>query len=120
MKEYDYDTLIFPEGMSEEEQTNFKAYFRWQAKQNSRLCVIYNPDCGCKVDQFFTLDRFPMSKKIHNKCSVCLKYCLSEITDPILFHCLIRKEDYTLEELKKAFVLDSDQKFLIEAYQNQA
>jgi hypothetical protein len=118
MEEYDYDKLVFPQGMSEHDQEGWKHYFRQQFKQRSRLCVIYNPNCGCVVDQLVVLDRFPMSEKIISKCPVCDKGCLMEISDPIIFHCPIRKEDYSLDDLKKMNVTDSDQKPYIEAYQD--
>jgi hypothetical protein len=117
MEEYDYDKIIFPEGISEHDQEGLKNYFRQQFKERSRLCVIYNPDCKCNVDQFVVLDRFPMSEKILCMCPVCDKGCLMEISDPIIFHCPIRKEDYTLDDLKNMHVKESDQKPYIDAYQ---
>lgn len=117
MKEYDYDKIIWPEGISDEQKENMIASFRRDFKERSKLCVIYNPDCGCNIDQFVVLDRFPMSKKIMARCPVCEKVCLMEISDPIIFHCPVRKEDYSLDDLKQMYVTDSDQKPYIDAYQ---
>lgn len=100
MQPYDYDNLLLPVGMEEKE----------------RLCVIYHPDCGCEVDFLVVLDHYPMTEKVHAKCHQCKKYCFLEISDPIVFHLPLLNQDWSLEDLKKAYITDSDQKEFILAY----
>lgn len=86
-------------------------------REEESLCVIYTPDCGCPVEQFVLLDRFPMSKKIRGVCPECKKGCLMEIIDPIRFHLPMTDQDYELKDLVGMHVTDTYQKNLILAYQ---
>lgn len=83
------------------------------------IYVIYNPDCGCEIDQFVLLDRYPMSKKIHFFCPKCHTGCLLEISDPILFHYPLQNLDLTREELRDGVIMDSYQKEYLESYANE-
>jgi hypothetical protein len=118
MESYDYDKLIFPDGLTDEDKKGWINYFRIKAKEKERLCVIYHPDCGCEVESFVVLDRYPMSEKIHAKCPQCKEYCLLEISDPIVFHVPLLNKDWSLEDLKKSHITESDQKEFILAYIN--
>jgi hypothetical protein len=104
--------------MSEEEKDFVKHMMARKAKELESLCVIYNPSCGCVLDQFVVLDRFPMSEKIICSCPGCDKYCHMQISEPIRFHLPLTEKDYSLEELKSMIVTNSPQKDLIQAYQN--
>ena len=95
--------------ISEEEYVNMKpeirTYFDYRVQKAIEeiefFSVIYNPDCGCSVDQFVMLDRYPMSKKIISQCPCCKSGCLMEITNPVIFHLVPTGLDYSLEELSK-------------------
>lgn len=110
------ETIVWPKDFPEKEKEAFKHYLRQVAKEKEYLCVIYNPDCGCEVDQFVVLDRYPMSEKIHSICPSCKKGCLMEISDPIVFHLPLPNKDYSLEDLKEMKIMDGPQKWLIESY----
>lgn len=86
-----------------------------RARELTDVCVIYRPDCGCEVEQFVVLDRFPMSPKIMAPCPACDKSCLLEISEPPRFHTEIGG-DFTLENLKTSFIFDTWQKPLLESY----
>ncbi len=90
-----------------------------RAEENSRLCVIYNPNCGCNVDQFVILDRYPMSEKIRCLCPSCHKGCAMEISDPILFHLPLTNQDFSLEDLKNSVITASPQEWIIRKYCEQ-
>jgi hypothetical protein len=79
--------------------------------------VIYRPDCGCPIEQFVLLDRFPMSPKILNQCPECKKPCLSCISDPIIFNTQIGG-DFSLNDLKNSVITESRQKIFLVAYKN--
>jgi hypothetical protein len=113
-----YDKLVFLKhlNLSEDEKQGWIDYFRHRAKEMERLCVIYNPDCGCEVDQFVVLDRYPMSQKIISKCPICEKLCLMEISNSIIFHDPISKSDYTIEDLRQMHITDTEQAPFIKAY----
>lgn len=99
-------------------ENELKAYLlrQWMEEQNS-LCVIYNPDCGCKIDQFVILDRYPMSKEIICACPECKKGCLMKISKPIRFHLPLTSQDFSLKELKKLVVPAGRQEEFIKSYQ---
>ncbi|HEY3527457.1 MAG TPA: hypothetical protein VGK47_14775 [Nitrososphaeraceae archaeon] len=109
----------WPEGTTEAQKDHFRSYIKWKCEQQISLCVIYHPNCGCEVDQFVLLDRYPMSEKIISRCPACDKGILMEISDPIIFHLPLTKQDYTLEDIKNGYVTDSPQKHWIEMYKNQ-
>jgi len=116
------DKLIienWPEGTTEEQKDYARAFLKHIADEQTRLCVIYNPDCGCSIDQMVVLDRYPMSPKIISRCPECKKGCLMEISDPIRFHLPLTDQDFSLEDLKD-FIVDEtcDQAYLIKRYQN--
>ena len=106
----------WPEGITEEQKQYFISYIKHRSEENTRLWVIYHPDCGCHVDQFVLLDRYPMSPKIISRCPECKKGCLMEISDPIIFHLPLTDQDLTLEDLKKFHITESPQKGLIGKY----
>lgn len=114
-----YSHIVWPEGITEDQKKYFEFHFRQQAEEKTRLCVIYHPSCGCELDQFVVLDRYPMSEKIISTCPACDKGCYMVISDPIRFHLPILNQDYNLEELKQMYVTDGPQKHLIEKYQRQ-
>jgi hypothetical protein len=86
-----------------------------KVRELTDVCVVYHPDCGCELDQFVVLDRFPMSAKIRTSCPACDKGCMMEITNPPLFHTEIWG-DFTLESLKTSYINDTWQKPLLESY----
>lgn len=101
----------------EERKKYIEHMMEQRSKDRESLCVIYNPDCGCRVDHFVVLDRYPMSEKIHSQCALCKKGCLFEITHPIIFHQPMMNEDYTLDQLKEMVVTDTWQAAYIHCYQ---
>lgn len=101
----------------QERNEYLKALLNWHAEESSYLMVIYTPDCGCLIEQFVVLDRYPMSKKIICQCPECKRGCLMEISDPIQFHLPLTKQDVSLQELADGVVTESRQKPFIEAYQ---
>jgi len=118
-----YNKLVFIDKereklMSDEEKDFIKNLMERRSRELETLFVIYNPSCGCKVDQFVVLDRFPMSQEFISSCPQCDKYCHMEISNPIRFHLALEEKDYSLEELKTMIATNSPQKELIEAYQN--
>jgi hypothetical protein len=123
MSETNTGRLIFidkekEKSMSKDEKDFVKDLMERKSRELEQLCVIYHPSCGCTVDQFVVLDRFPMSPKIIGTCPACDKYCHMEISEPIRFHLPLHDKDYGLEELKSMIVTNSPQKNLIESYQN--
>ena len=114
----EYESIIWPAGTTKQQKKWFLSHLRQKAKERERLCVIYHPDCGCSIEYFVVLDRFPMSEKIHCLCDECKKGCLLEISDPIIFHLPLTNQDYTLEEIKKMHVSLSFQKHLIEKWRD--
>ena len=93
---------------------------KWHWEKMSAIYVIYNPDCGCPIDQFVILDRYPMTKKIFSICPECKKSCFMEISNPIVFHDPIREADFMLKDLKDMIINDSPQKKYLIAYQNRS
>lgn len=111
------EMIFFGENNFTDEEKEFaKRLMERRANELTRMCVIYHPNCGCPIDQFVVLDRFPMSEKIHSKCPNCEKGYMMEISDPIIFHLPLTETDYTLEELKNCVIADSPQKHLIDCY----
>ena len=107
-----------PTEEEKEEKEGWLKYLHRLQESSYFLQVVYNPSCGCPIDQMVLLDRFPMSDKIICcKCPQCAKGCVFEISDPIIFHDPLRNEDITLEELYKAIVPDGEQSHLIRKYQ---
>ncbi len=115
-----FKVIVWPEGVTNDQKKYLEGFLRSQSEEKTRLCVIYNPSCGCAVDQFVLLDRFPMSEKIISSCPVCKKRCYMEISDPIKFHLPLLEEDYSLMDLKNMIVTEGPQKHLIEAYKQMA
>lgn len=105
--------------MNEEEliQREVDYILKWNERESSSLCVIYNPDCGCSVDQFVLLDRVPMSPKIISSCPNCKKGCLMEISDPIIFYDPLEEKDIPLNQLVNYVILQSWQEDYIKTYQ---
>lgn len=97
-----------------------KYLFQMTQDELNNLYVIYNPDCGCPIDQFVLLDRYPMSTKIICECPSCKKACIMVITDPIEFHYNLNNEDYSLKDLLEIVVRESNQSDLIHKYQELA
>lgn len=92
-----------------------KSIMRRFQRESLSVAVIYNPDCGCPIDHFVLLDRFPMSTKIISSCSECKKGCLMEISEPIIFHDQLTETDFSLEDLDEMIITDSWQyPFLLE------
>ncbi len=111
--------LISNKGLDIEEKVKYLEEILLREK--IRLCslmVVYKPSCGCEVEQFVLLDRYPMSDKIWVECPVCKNFCLTVISDPLVFHLPLIKEDFTLEDLKNMVITESSQKPFIEAYVN--
>src|SRR5574338_224262 len=78
----DVEKIVWSKEVTEEQKEGFKQHLAWHAKQQERLCVIYHPNCGCSIDSFVVLDRFPMSEKIIAcQCPECKNYCTMEISD---------------------------------------
>ena len=92
-------------------------YARRKMEEATKISVIYNPDCGCEVDQFYALDRFPMSPVILATCPECKKFCHMEISEPITFHCKLSDTDISLEDLQDAVITESNQSNYLKAYQ---
>jgi hypothetical protein len=105
------------EGLDEEAKKYAEYLCKKKADELTNVMVIYRPDCGCQIEQFVLLDRFPMSPKILNRCPECKKACLSEISDPIIFSTQIGG-DFSLEDLKNSTVTDCPQKIFLELYKN--
>ncbi len=93
------------------------SYLKWKAERDSSICVIYNPDCGCPLDQFVLLDRFPMSKKIISSCPECKKNAYMEISNPIIFHSQLTDEDFSLKDLIDMVINSSWQEEYLKEYQ---
>lgn len=91
--------------------------FREKVRLNS-LMVIYHPSCGCELDQFVLLDRYPMSEKIISTCPGCNQPGHMELSDPLAFYLPVTEEIYFLEDLKNMVITDTPQKSFIEAYVN--
>ena len=103
---------------TEEEKEGWLKYVQKLQERSFFLQVVYNPSCGCPIDQMVLLDRFPMSTKIIcGKCPECKKGCVMEISDPITFHDPLQDVDLTLEELYKCVIPDSEQAHVIRKYQ---
>ena len=88
-----------------------------QARRRVAISVIYNPDCECPIDQFFLLDRYPMSKKIISSCPECKKNAYMEISDPIIFHSELPEQDFELKDLMDMVINSSWQEKYLKAYQ---
>lgn len=88
-----------------------------KSQEMTEVCVIYHPDCGCTLEHFVVLDRYPMSPKIHHLCPQCNKGCLLEISEPIIFSAQIGG-DFSLEELKDGVTTDGPQKPFLDCYKN--
>lgn len=104
--------------VSDSHKIFIESFLKQKFKEKSSLCVIYTPDCGCEIEQFVLLDRFPMSPKIISICPVCKKWCHMEISNPILFHVHLLDKDYTLEDLQKMQFMPGEQAHLIQAYKD--
>lgn len=114
----DYDRIVWPENMTDEEKKYFKSYLEQQDKEKTRLCVIYTPNCGCQIEHFVILDRFPMTPKIHHRCPECEKGGLLLISDPIRFHLPLTNQDFNLDDLKEIVVMRDEQAHLIQRYKD--
>ena len=124
MEKYEKMVVINQENwdkMSEREKEYVTQLGKYHAKQKCLLSVIYHPTCGCNLEMFVILDRYPMSEKIiAHKCQGCEKYCTLEISDPPLFHLPLTKQDFTLGDLRKfgsAPTWEPEQQPYIESYQ---
>jgi len=113
----EYQSIVFPKNFTEEQKQEWGEYFKRHVQRKCELVVIYNPDCGCPIDQFFLLDRFPMSPTIFSQCPSCKKGCLMEISEPIVFHLPIQNQDIELDKLCDLVVGETRQRPYIEAYQ---
>lgn len=112
-----YDNIVVCNIADEQKKKEYIEYYKkFIAKDLARLWVIYNPDCGCKIDQFVALDRYPMSPKIMFKCPECNQGCLLGISDPIIFHSKLENKDYSLEEMKDVIFTDEDMEYLVSCY----
>lgn len=111
-----YDLIVFPDDYDEKKKEIARQYIEWIKKRDYSVCVIYNPDCGCKVDQFVILDRFPMSKKIISSCPECKKGCLMEISNPPIFYDQLNKIELTLKELQDVVIANTWQQSYLEWY----
>lgn len=110
--QYYEDEFVFLDKELEEKYKNkpeelelIKRQYRARVEREYSIYVIYHPDCGCPVDQFVLLDRFPMSEKIMGSCPNCKKGCLMEISNPIIFYCPLQQKDISLKELAKEMVI---------------
>lgn len=106
--------------LDEEKKKILQWIARLRFQELNAMTVIYNPDCGCSVDQFVLLDRYPMSKKIISTCPVCQKGCLMEITNPPVFHIELNDQDYQLDDLCEMNISQSNQSPYILLYQQEA
>lgn len=109
--------LVFPKDFPEDKKEYFRHLAEQRAMEQTQICVVYRPNCGCPVEDLVVLDRFPMSKKIHSKCRECGKGILTEISDPIIFTSKLQG-DFTLEELASSYFTESRQKIFLEKYKN--
>jgi hypothetical protein len=122
MENLEYNTHVYfddIEGLDEKKKRMMEQLVEQRARDLTNVCIAYRPDCGCEIEQFVVLDRYPMSPKIRSACPVCKKGCLMEISEPPLFHTEIGG-DFTLEELTKSFISDSWQKEWLHLYKLQA
>ncbi len=108
-------TFFFSKDLSDDQIKWAQERAKRKARELTDVYVVYNPDCGCILDQFVLLDRFPMSPKICTSCPACDKWCIMEITNPPLFHTEIWG-DFTLASLKTSYITDTWQKPLLESY----
>lgn len=113
-KQTDCTTSTTPSSSKED---CLKYFIEDRYRKLNELVVVYNPNCGCPIDQFFLLDRYPMSPKIHSICPECKNWCLMEISDPIIFHLPLTKQDFTLDDLKNVVVKPCRQEYVIKRYQ---
>ncbi len=118
MTKQDINSIKWPSHFTQKDKEGWLYYLQKRAEDQTRLCVIYNPDCGCPIDQDFVLDRYPMSPIILCQCPNCKKGCHMKISDPIRFYLPLTKQEIGLDELKEAYITESDQKIFIDIYRN--
>ena len=119
MNEYSKMIYTSDNNYTDQEKQWIEDLCKRKSEELTSIYVIYRPDCGCPIEQTVLLDRFPMPKKIMIQCPECKKGCLTEISDPIIFHCPILKQDYTREDLKEFVINESRQKEYIESYRDE-
>ena len=119
MEEYSKMIFTSDHNYTDQEKKFIEDLCKRRSEELTSIYVIYRPDCGCPIEQIVLLDRYPMSEKIHMKCPECNKGCLTEISDPIIFHCPLLKQDYSQKDLKEFIITESRQKEYIESYRNE-
>lgn len=113
---YIYSNIKWPDGITEEQKEEFIHNLEMMAEEAAHISVIYTPSCGCPIEQFYVLDRFPMSPKIMSQCPECKKGCLMEISDPIMFYEPLSKKDFSLKDLSEGHIPPSRQHPYMVAY----
>lgn len=114
-----YKGLVPNTGMTNKDKIEYLEELICREKiRMSSLTVIYHPSCGCKIDQFVYLDRYPMSSKIISQCPHCNQGCQMLISDPIIFHLGLTDEDYILEDLEDLIITENSQRPYVQAYIN--
>jgi len=102
---------------SKEQIREIEHYFEEKMKRDSYLRVVYNPECGCKVDKHILLESRPMLPVILGVCPACNKYCQLERSDPIIFYDPITETNIPIDKLSDYVITESPQKRIIQAIQ---
>ena len=119
-KKLGIEHLVYPRDATYEDMYEVLLHLESNIIRKTFISVIYNPDCGCPIDNMVVLDRYPMSSKILHRCPECHKGCKLEISNPIIFYSKLLDEDYQLEDLINMHITDSPQKPFLEAYRQEA
>jgi hypothetical protein len=120
-KKLGIEHLVYAKDATDEDMYEVLLHLESNIIRKKFISVIYNPDCGCPIDNMVVLDRYPMSSKIlFYRCPHCLKGCTMEISNPIIFHSKLLDEYYPLEDLINMHITDSPQKPFLEAYRQEA
>lgn len=117
-----YEDIKWPDGTTDQQKEWMKYYLMRKAEERMQVCVIYTPDCGCELEYFVVLDRYPMSKKIHSICKICKKWIFLEISNPITFHQPWDEKDFELKDLVNMHISTDPENYQFEylvAYQEE-
>ena len=79
----EFTPIIWPEGFYEKQKAYFTCVQKSHEEEKQRLCLGYQCECGSQ--DFFVIDRVPMSEKIGYTCKTCNKFDFRPICDPLVF-----------------------------------